>query len=225
VTALDFVLLGSKLYNIRMISTNHKTPTLVFDLGGVLIDWDPRHLYRKFFPDNPQAVDRFLAEIGFAEWNHDNDAGRPMRAGVAELCSRFPQYCHLIDAYDTRYEESIAGPIQPTVEVVRALKQAGYPLYGLSNWPAEKYYPLRESFEFLNWFEDIVISGDIKVAKPDPRIFAILLDRIGRPAQECLFIDDAVRNTTAAQALGFQTILFHSAEQLADELRKLGFNF
>lgn len=193
-------------------------PVFVFDFGNVLIDWDPRYLYRKLFGSDLQAMENFLREVRFFEWNLEQDAGRPFKEAVAEMCDRFPQYCELIRAYDQRYEESLGGPIWPTVEILRELKDAGYPLYALSNWPAEKYHQVRHKFPFFDWFDDIVISGEVRLAKPDARIFELLLTRIGRPAGECLFIDDSPKNIAVAQSLGFQTIHFQSSEQLRQEL-------
>ena len=195
---------------------------IIFDFGGVLIDWDPRYLYRKLFGGDEEAMERFLEEIHFMEWNVKQDAGRPFSEAVAEHCAKFPQYCDLIRAYDERYPESLSGPIQPTVEILRTLKQAGYPLYGLSNWPQEKFILVQPKYEFFGWFDDIVVSGAVGMAKPDPRIFHLLLERIGRPASECLIIDDSAENITVACELGFRTIHHQSPEQLKRELNQLG---
>ena len=193
-------------------------PALVFDFGGVLIEWDPRNLYRKIFNGDMAAVEIFLRESKFMEWNLHQDAGRPFSEAISEFCSRMPQYCELIRAYDQRYEESIIGPNWQTVEILRTLKETGYPLYGLSNWPAEKWRLVRPKYDFFGWFDDILISGEVKLAKPDPRIFSLFLERIGRPAEQCLYIDDSHHNTEVAGRLGFQTIHFRSAEQLRKEL-------
>jgi 2-haloacid dehalogenase len=196
---------------------------IIFDFGGVLIDWNPRHLYRKFFPDNPEGMERFLREIHFTEWNLRQDEGRSFSEAVAEWCDRFPQYCDLIRAYDTRWEETISGPICPTVEILRVLHQAGYTLYGLSNWSAEKYRLVRHKYAFFGWFDEIIVSGEVGMVKPEPRIYALLLERIGRAAQQCLYIDDSAQNVVVARKLGFQAIQFQSAEQLRSSLieRKL----
>jgi 2-haloacid dehalogenase len=191
---------------------------LIFDFGNVLVDWDPRYLYRKLLNGDEQAVERFLKEVKFFEWNVQQDAGRPFQTAISEFCSRYPQHCDLIRAYDERYEESISGPIWPSIEILSELKAAGYPLYGLSNWPAEKWRLFSPKYEFFRWFDDIVISGEVRLAKPDPAIFYLLLERIGRPAEECLLIDDAEHNIIAARKLGFQTIQFHSSLQLRQEL-------
>lgn len=200
---------------------NH-APAIVFDFGGVLLDWNPRYLYRKLFDDDHEAVERFLDEIGFVEWNLKQDEGRPFAAAVAELSERFPQHADLIRAYDERWEESMGGEIGPTVEILYALKRAGHALYGLSNWSAETFRRIRHKHAFLDLFDGIVLSGEVKVNKPDPRIYALLLDKIDRPARECLFIDDSEANVSAAARLGFETIRFESPEQLEGELRRLG---
>jgi 2-haloacid dehalogenase len=197
-------------------------PAIVFDFGGVLLDWNPRYLYRKLFDDDHEAVERFLEEIGFSEWNLKQDEGRPFAAAVAELSGQFPQHADLIKAFDERWEESMGGEIQPTVEILYALKRAGHALYGLSNWSSETFRRIRHKYAFLELFDAIVLSGEVKVAKPDPRIYSVLLDKINRPAEECLFIDDSEANVAAARRLGFRTIRFESAEQLGSELRRLG---
>lgn len=203
------------------MSLNHFR-AIIFDFGGVLLDWNPRYLYRQFFPDNPQAMERFLAEIDFTGWNSHQDAGRPYSEAIADLCARFPHYCDLIRAYDERYLETISGPIWPSVEILKELRQAGYPLYALSNFPQEKYRLVRSQYDFLGWFADILISGEVKMAKPGEDIFRLLLERIGAPARQCLLIDDSPGNLETAARLGFQTILFRSAEALRADLTELG---
>jgi 2-haloacid dehalogenase len=196
-------------------------PALIFDFGGVLIDWNPRYLYRKIFADE-QVMENFLAEIGFFEWNKLQDAGRPFSVAVADLCARHPQHCELIRLYDERYEESLGGPIPDSVEILRRLHHAGCHLYGLSNWPQEKFQLVRYKYEFFSWFTELFISGELGLAKPDPRLFYLVLERIDRPAEECLLIDDSARNIAAAQSLGFRTIYFLSPLQLESELLELG---
>jgi len=204
------------------IRINGRQPAIIFDFGGVLIDWDPRYLYGKLFNGDLRAADNFLNETHFFEWNLKQDAGRSFAEAVDEICGRYPQYCDLLRAYDTRYEESISGPIWPTVEILGSLKSAGYPLYGLSNWPAEKWRLVSPKYEFFCWFDDIVISGEVGLAKPDPRIFHLTLERIGRPASECIYIDDSAHNIEIADQIGFRTILFRSADKLTEQLQQLG---
>ncbi|MBI4788008.1 MAG: HAD family phosphatase [Chloroflexi bacterium] len=206
---------------MSLVESNEKSPAIVFDLGGVLIDWNPRHLYRKLL-DGEQAVEEFLLKIGFTEWNHEQDKGRPFDEAVVELSAKFPEYRELIEAYDLRYAESLAGPIQPTVEIFQQLKHAGHPLYALSNWNGDKFRMVRRQFPFLDAFQAIVISGEVGLAKPDPRIFDVLLEKIHREAGDCLFIDDAEANIATALRMGFETIHFKSPEQLRDALRGMG---
>jgi 2-haloacid dehalogenase len=207
---------------MKTATTNAHTPAIIFDFGGVLLDWNPRYLYRKLFPNDEQGMEHFLTEIGFDEWNHLQDAGRPFSVAVHELCAHYPQYCDLIRAYDERFLESINGAIPGTVDILCRLWTEGCSLYGFSNWPAEKFYLVRPKHEFLGWFQDILISGEVGLAKPDPRIFHVLLERVDRPASECLLIDDSLANVGAAQALDFQTIHFQGPPQLAAELARRG---
>lgn len=204
------------------LSPNHTT-TFVFDFGGVLLDWNPRYLYRKLFPGDEPGMERFLAEIDFDGWNKLQDAGRPFSVAVADLCARHPQYCQLIRAYDERYPESLGGAITGSVDILRHLWADGYPLFALSNWSAEKFRLVRPKYAFFDWFQGIVLSGEVGANKPDGRIFQALLKIVARPAEECLLIDDSPANIAAAQALGFQTIQFDSPTQLAQELSRRGF--
>lgn len=201
---------------------NSLTPAIVFDFGGVLFDWNPYYLYKKMFADDTQAIERFMIEVGFSEWNTQQDKGRPFAEAVAELSAQFPHYEPYIRAYHERWEEFMGGQIEETVVLLKALKEAGYPLYALSNWSAETFGRIRHQYEFLNWFETIVLSGNLKLIKPDPQIFNVFLSMIGRQPQECLFIDDSKANIESASRLGFQTIWFQSPEQLREELAGRG---
>ena len=201
---------------------NHSQSAIVFDFGGVLIDWDPHCVYRPFFNGDDAAIDRFMQEIGFQEWNVHQDGGRSFDEGVAVLSAQFPQYAHLIRAYHERYEDSIIGSIKGTVDILRACKAMGYPLYGLSNWALEKFELIRPKYDFFDCFDDILISSTVNLVKPDLRIFEIFLQRITRRAEECVYIDDSAVNAAAANRLGFITIHFESPPQLAAELDRLG---
>jgi len=198
---------------------------VVFDFGGVLVDWNPRHLYRKIFSGDEDAMERFLEEIRFFEWNQKQDAGRTFSEAVEDLCKDFPQHCELIRLYDLRYEESITGPIWGTVAILEKLKSSGYLLYGLSNWPEEKYRLVRPKYSFFELFDDIIISGEEKVAKPDPRIFAILLGKIQREPWQCIYIDDSKQNIEVALELGFRCIHYQSPGQLDSDLVETGIRF
>ncbi len=193
-------------------------PAIVFDFGGVLLDWDPRHLYRKFFGSHLDKMEAFLEEIGFAEWNREQDKGRDFAEAVALLSARFPHHAALIRAYHERWEESIAGPIDGSISLLGGLRRAGHPLFGLSNWSVEKFRLVRPRYAFFDWFQLIMISGEVALIKPDVRIFQKFLEVTGRRADECLFIDDGEHNVRAARALGFDAIQFLSARELGREL-------
>jgi 2-haloacid dehalogenase len=205
-----------------MNKLNPHNTAIVFDFGGVLLDWDPRHLYRKLFDGNPDAMERFLSDVDFFAWNLQQDAGRPFSVAVAELSQHFPQYASLIAVYPERYPESLSGPIQGSVNLLAQLQQAGYPLFGLSNWSTETFRLVRDKYAFMSWFELILLSGEVKLLKPDPRIYATFLQRIGRTASECLLIDDSKANIASAHQMGFMIILFESPSQLESELYQRG---
>jgi 2-haloacid dehalogenase len=196
-------------------------PALIFDFGGVLLNWDPYNLYLGFFNGNTAAVEHFLAEIDFQTWNLEQDRGRSFAAGVAELSARFPQYADLIKTYDERWEESISGPIQSTVDTLQPFKKNGYRLYGLTNWSAEKFQLVKHKYAFFELFETILVSGTVHLVKPDPRIFQLMLNQIGRPAGECILIDDSATNVAAARKLGFNAVQFKSAPQMLAELAQM----
>lgn len=193
---------------------------IIFDLGNVLLGWDVRRLYNRLLPD-PTTVDRFLEEIRFAEWNAKQDAGRSFQEGVTELSNEFPHYAELIQAYDTYWEESLTGVYHETVEIVRSLKQEDWKLFLLSNFSTEKYELIKHDHEFLDLFDDQIISGEHKTVKPDRAIFDITLKRINRDPWECLFIDDSLANIETANNMGFQTIHFQSPPLLRESLKKL----
>ena len=192
---------------------------IIFDYGNVLLVWDPRLIYNRYFPDDPEGMEHFFKEVNFADWNLQQDKGRPFQEGIALLSREFPHYSHLFQAYHDLWIDSVGGAIAGTVDILKRLKQAGYPVYGLSNWSAETFPYMRERHEFFDLFDDMVISGEVGHVKPEPEIFQILLDKIGRPAEECLFIDDSLTNLGQAQKLGFATILFQSPQQLESSLR------
>lgn len=199
-------------------------PAIIFDLGAVLIDWNPRYLYRTMF-DDEAAMERFFAETSLLQWNARQDEGHSFAAAVNELSAQFPQYEKYIRAFHMRWEEMMPGAIAPTVEILAELRAQQYDLYALSNWSAETYPMAYRRFEFLRWFRAVVISGAVKICKPDARLYAHLLALIGRPAEECLFIDDSLANYQAAVALGFQAIHFQSAEQLRAALHQHAIHF
>jgi 2-haloacid dehalogenase len=194
---------------------------ILFDFGNVLLEWNPRQVYRRYFPDDEAAMEHFLQEVNFMEWNAQQDKGRTFAEGIAELSQEFPHYANLIQAYHDNWSESIGDPVAGTVEIMKRLKKSGYPVYGLSNWSSETFPLVRNKFIFFDLLDDIVISGEVGQIKPDPEIYEIALQRIGRPANECLFIDDSLANIEQARRMGFAVVHFQSPEQLETELKAL----
>ena len=194
---------------------------VVFDLGGVLIDWNPRYLYRKLF-DDESAMESFLANITSQEWNAQQDAGRTWAEAVEVLSQQHPEHRELIEAYWHRWPETLGEAIAPTVEILDELRSDRVRLLALSNWSSEMFPVARPRYPFLDWFEEIVISGDVKLAKPDPRIFRHLLDEHGLDPAETVFIDNSEANVRAAADLGMTAIRFEDAAGLRQRLVALG---
>jgi 2-haloacid dehalogenase len=196
---------------------------VVFDLGGVLIDWNPRHVFRTMFDDD-ESMERFLAEVCSPEWNARQDAGRSWAEAVRTLVAEHPDFEPHIRAYYDRWTEMLGGPIPETVEVLADLRRSGVRLFALSNWSSETFVVARAmpEYSFLDWFEGIVISGDVGVTKPDPRIFSHLLERYALEPARTLFIDDVAVNIQAANALGLRTVRFRDGESLRTELSAAG---
>jgi 2-haloacid dehalogenase len=190
---------------------------VVFDLGGVLIDWDPRRLFRKLLADEA-AVEEFLATVCTPEWNAEQDRGRPFAEGVAELVERHPAHAAAIAAYAERWPEMLGGDIPETVELLAELRAAGTPLYALTNWSAETFEVARERFEFLSWFDGVLVSGEERLIKPDPRFFRLLLERFGLDPEATFYVDDSEPNVAAARELGLDAVRFTGPERLRREL-------
>jgi len=195
---------------------------VVFDLGGVLIDWDPRHLYRKLFAGDEAAMEHFLATVCTHEWNRGQDAGRTFAEGAHLLKAEHPDKAELIDAYGARFDEMMAGPIAGSVEILAELKALGAPLYCLTNFSAETYPPTFERFEFLRWFRGVLVSGEVGLIKPDPRIFESLLGRFAIDPKRAVYIDDVAANVDAARPFGIHAVHFTTPTTLRAELAELG---
>jgi 2-haloacid dehalogenase len=193
---------------------------VVFDLGGVLVDWNPRHLYRKLFSDAAR-MEWFLAEVCNGDWNVQQDAGRPFAEAIKEACARWPAEEALIRAFHERWDEMIAGAIDGTVAILEELAAAGVPLYALTNWSAETFPRARPRFPFFERFRAIVVSGELGVIKPDPPIFEHLLRLSGTTPGQTVFIDDSAKNVAGAAALGFIALKFDSPERLRSDLAAL----
>jgi 2-haloacid dehalogenase len=199
---------------------NTSIKAILFDFGNVLINWDVHRIFEPFFPSRTD-IDSFLTEINYLEWNQLLDAGMPFAEGIAEHAKKFPQYAHILQAYDKDWCRGVAGPIHGTVDILRRLKQAGYPLYVLSNFSVEKFVHMREDYNWVSLFDDVILSGEHHLNKPDPAFFQAALHRIGWSAQECLFIDDHLPNIESARRLGLPSIHFQSPAQLERELKTL----
>jgi len=195
--------------------------TIIFDLGNVLINWNPKLLYNKIF-ESEEQTNHFLENICTLTWNEEQDAGRSLEAGTKALIEEFPQHKTEIEAYYGRWEEMLNGSIEGSVEIFRKLKATGkYKIYALTNWSSELFPIALREFDFLNWFDGIVVSGDEGIRKPHPDFFQILFDRYKVNPANAVFIDDNLRNVEAARKLGIQSIRFTSAEELEKELKEL----
>lgn len=194
---------------------------VVFDVGGVLLGWDPRALYRKLIPGE-QAMEAFLAEVCTPAWNLEQDRGRSWDEGVAELVYLFPQHADLIRAYRDRWNEMLTGPIGGTIRLLARLDEANVPCYALTNFSRETFPGVRARHAFFARFKGIVVSGDEGVAKPEPAIYRRLTDRYGLDPQDLLFIDDVEGNLEGARAQGWHTHLYQSPELLEAELVRRG---
>ncbi|MDQ2180705.1 HAD family phosphatase [Marinifilum sp. D714] len=193
---------------------------IVFDFGGVLIDWNPRYLYRKVF-GNENDLEKFLKEVCHAEWNQHLDAGIAFDEAIAERVKKFPHYEKEISRYQNDWIEMIGGEIKENTSLIPVLGQ-NYQLYGLTNWSAETFPLVYSRFEFFKELRGIVVSGEEKIVKPDEEIFNLLLERYGLKAEESIFIDDNKDNIKAANKLGFITIHLKEGIDLIHELRKFG---
>ncbi len=200
---------------------NGRPRAVVFDLGGVLLDWNPRHLYRKLFDDEAE-MERFLTEVCTLEWHRAHDLGVPPEQTSPPLAAAHPEHAERIWAWTQRTEEMLAGPIEGSVEILRELTSAGVPCYALTNMETWTYPGRRERYPFLTWFDGTVVSGFEGMAKPDPRIFELLLDRFGLTAANTLLIDDSPTNVRAARAVGMQAIEFASPASLRGWLEDAG---
>lgn len=190
---------------------------IIFDFGGVLIDWNPVYLYRNIF-DTEEKMNHFLENICRYDWNILQDAGRPLAEATRILQDQYPGYREEIAIYYGRWDEMLGGTIEENVKLIRPLKEK-YSIYGLTNWSAETIPIAMDRYDFFNDLDGIVVSGVEKVIKPDPRIYQILLERYGIQAEESLFIDDNYVNVKAAQQLGFQTIHLEDGINLEEILK------
>lgn len=197
-----------------------KIDTVIFDLGNVLVRWSPTILYDKIFPDKKER-DHFLNNIATMDWHSEQDAGRSPQEATELLVKEHPDWAHPIRAFYARWKEMFAGPIEGSVEILKELKEKGYKLYALSNWNAELFNDTVDDFPFLQWFDDRIISGEVKLKKPDAAIYQLTLQRFNLSPQQAVFIDDSEQNVETAESLGIRGIHFKSPEELRQELQAL----
>ena len=199
----------------------HNIKAIIFDLGGVLIDWNPDYVFDTIFTDRQQKK-HFYENICTPDWNEEQDAGRPIRQATDELVLQHPQWKEQIEAYYGRWEEMLGGAMEDTVQLFLELKDSGrYKFYALTNWSAETFPVALQRYEFLQWFDGRVVSGEEKMRKPEPVFYQLLLNRYGLKPEEAVFIDDNLRNIRAAEALGIHSIHFRSAAQLREDLKNI----
>ena len=199
----------------------NKIKNIIFDLGGVLIDWNPDYVFKEVFKDDEKMA-WFYREICTMDWNENQDAGYPLAKATEERVALFPQYEDWIRMYYGRWEEMLGDAIQGTVELLKqCVDSPALKVVALTNWSAETFPVALKKFAFLHWFEGIVVSGEEMTRKPFPDIYQITLKRFDLKPEESLFIDDNKRNIEAAKALGIQSIHFSSPQQLEKELKQL----
>lgn len=204
-----------------MNASDTQRSVVVFDLGGVLIDWNPRYVYRDMGGEE-EEIEHFLANVATSEWNGQMDAGRPFVEAVTERIGAFPEHEAWLRAYHERWEDMLGGPIDASVAILKELKEQGTPLYALTNWSAETFPTARRLYDFLGWFDGIIVSGEVRKIKPSPEIFHHLIDDFGVQPADAVFVDDNLPNVEAARALGFYGIHFEGADALRSELERLG---
>lgn len=193
---------------------------IIFDFGGVLLDWNPRYLYKSYF-NNDEEMEHFLADICNGEWNIKQDAGRPFAEAVKELQAKFPEYAEAIQMYDDDWEKMLKCELPESIDLLKELKSMGYGIYGLTNWSAEKIGYAFANYSFFSLFDGIVVSGVEKVVKPDRRIYEILLERYSLKPGECVFIDDNQDNVDMAKVLGINAVRFDNIGNVKEHLETL----
>ena len=198
----------------------NKIKNIIFDFGGVLIDWNPEYLFRKEF-ERESDMNYFLENICTPEWNIQQDAGRPLSEATKTLQKEHPEYKELIGMYYGRWEEMLGGVIEDSVRVLYLLKDK-YPIYGLTNSSSETITIAYRRYDFFNYLEGIVVSGEEELIKPDPKLYQVLLNRYRLKANETLFIDDTIHNIETAQEMGFHTIHFTENMDLEKKVKEMG---
>lgn len=205
-----------------MNQTKHEIINVIFDLGGVLIDWNPRYLFQKLFGDDREGMEIFLKQVCHDTWNQQQDAGRSFAEGIQELVLLHPTQKDFIQLYYDRWPEQLGGPIHASVDILQRLAGRHINLYAITNWSHETFPHAKSRFHFLKYFKDIVVSGEEKLLKPDPKIYQLLLQRNAIHAHESAFIDDNLANVKGAEAVGIHGIHFKTSAKLEKTLIELG---
>jgi 2-haloacid dehalogenase len=206
---------------IKQMTTNNQYNTIIFDLGGVLVDWNPRYVYRTIFKTEDE-ITWFFENIVTHDWNENQDAGYPLSQATENLVKQHPKWENEIRAYYGRWEEMLGGPIDETVEILKELKQnPSLKIYALTNWSAETFPIALERYDFLHWFDGRLVSGEEKTRKPFPEFYQKLIDKFSIDPSKTIFIDDSLRNIKAAEAMGIKGIHFKNPLQLREELNIL----
>jgi 2-haloacid dehalogenase len=195
--------------------------TVVFDVGNVLLRWDPRNLYRKLFDDEAR-MEQFLSGVCTPAWNLEFDRGYSFADGVAELIAKHPEWASHIRAFDERWHEMVSGVIEENVDLLRRLRQRGVPIYAITNFSREKYAEALDRYPFFRDFEGVIVSGHERLIKPDPAIYRLFLTRYNLEAVDCVFIDDSEENVKGAASVGMHAIRYADGMDLAAALEKLG---
>jgi 2-haloacid dehalogenase len=199
-----------------------KITTIIFDLGNVLVDWNPHHVFSETYFESPAKREQFFAEICTMDWNEKQDEGRSIVEATQELIQKHPEWESAIRDYYGRWTDMLGGPIKETVEIFRKLKASGkYKIYALTNWHAGLFDVALVRYDFLHWFDGRVVSGEEKIRKPFPQFYQLLLDRYQVKPEEAVFIDDNLRNIKAAEELKINTIHYTSPAQLQKELDRM----
>lgn len=194
---------------------------IIFDFGGVLVDWNPHYLFDKYFNDINEA-NYFVENICNSEWNAEMDGGKPFEQAVRERSAMFPKYAEALKLYQTNWMDTMGEEIPGMYDLIKSLKINGFPvIYGLTNWSAETFPTVQKTYRIFSLIDKIVVSGEVKQLKPNPEIFHTLLDKYSLKAEESLFIDDNLKNVEGAKAVGINAVLFRGVEKLREDLKNL----
>jgi 2-haloacid dehalogenase len=194
---------------------------IIFDFGGVLVDWNPHYLFDKYFNDIEES-NYFIANVCNSEWNAEMDGGKPFAQAVRERSAMFPKYAEPLKLYQTKWMDTMGEEIPGMFELIKSLKDNGFPvIYGLTNWSAETFPTVQKKYRIFSLIDNIVVSGEVKQLKPNPEIFHTLLNKYNLKAEESLFIDDNLKNVEGAKAVGINALRFENAEKLRQDLKNM----